>query len=144
MINNRRLLRQVFATIILITFIAITGCSNGQTREPTAIDMPSISENEARALVTNYLQVQINGLTAEQRIAMQGILNKAAPSFVATYVNKGQWRVEALGYAYNADEKVWWYYYKGGLWNVYENSKIVEPFNTQAYDLLEDWQRYRE
>jgi len=143
MSNGRRLLRQAFASILLTVFIATTGCSNGQTEEPTLVDVPSISENEARAMVTHYLQVLINDLELEQRVAMQGILNKAAPSFSATYVEKGQWRVEALGYAYNADEKVWWYYYEGGLWNVYETSTIVEPFNTQARALLENWQKHR-
>jgi len=144
MSHTRRLLSQVFAPVLLIVAIAITGCSNGQTGEPTPVDVPSISENEACAMVVNYLQVQINDLRKVQRMAMQNTLSKAAPSFSATYVGKGQWRVEALGYGYDKDEEEWYFYYKGGLWNIYEASKIVEPINAQARNLLEYWQMYKE
>ena len=144
MSHPKRLLSQVFALILLVVAISITGCSNGQAEEPPPVDVPSISGNEARAMVTNYLQVQINDLIKPQSMAMQNLLNKAAPSFSATYIGKGQWRVVALGYGYNTDEEEWRYYYKGGLWNVYETSKIVEPYNTQARNLLEYWQRYKE
>ena len=144
MSHPKRLLSQVFALILLLVAISITGCSNGQAEEPTPVDVPSISENEARAMVTNYLQIQSNDLIKALSIRMQKRLNEAAPYYSATYVGDGQWRVAALGYGYNTDEEEWWFYYKGGLWNVYEASKIVEPYNTQARNLLEYWQRYKE
>lgn len=105
MSHTRRLLSQVFAPILLIVAIAITGCSNGQTGEPTPVDVPSISENEACAMVNNYLQVQINNMIKSKRMSCQKTINEAAPYFSATYIGKGRWRVAALGYGYDTDEE---------------------------------------
>lgn len=141
---KKRLPGLLFASILFVAIMAVNGCSNGQNEKQASIGVPSITDNEARAMVTYYFQMQINDFTREKRVTMQSILNNAAPSFSATYVDKGQWSVAALGYGYNTGKGEWWYYYEGGLWNVYEASKIVEPNNAQARDLLKEWQGYRD
>ncbi len=140
-------MKSLHKPIILILFliaglVLAVGCGEPEpTQQP---DVPSMSENEACAVVYDSLQSYVNELKTLLRISVQQTLNKARPSFHAVYIGKGQWEVKALGYGYlTADEK-WYYYYTGGTWNVYETTGIVEPGNTKARNILEHWQRYKE
>lgn len=108
---------------------SLYGCAN----TPTKTDTPSINQSEACAMVFNYLQNRINSKTQSVRLFLQPQLTNAAPYFRAHYMNGGQWSVMALGYD-TCD---------GGLWYVYESSKIVQPVNEQATRLMELWQIFK-
>jgi hypothetical protein len=141
-----RLLSLVFVSILLAA-IAVTGCSNGQTEEPTRADVPLMSADEACALVNEYLQSEIDRLSSMTKtlhMATQSWLIEARPNFHADYMGAGRWSVEALGYVYDSQKEEWSFSSQRGLWYVYEASKIVEPGNLESRALLVYWQRYRE
>lgn len=117
--------------LTILSLLLLCGCTN----TPDKTDLPSISHNEACAMVYDYLQTQINSMSprALLLLQLQPVLTQAQPYFRATYLGKGQWSVSALGYDTNK------YYFDGGLWYVYESSKIVQPVNSKATQLLKYW-----
>lgn len=148
LLPSRRTGILILVGAVLIALVAFILVGNDDTPRSTAdqviVGVPSLSEEEACALVYTYLQSRIDEMAARAGCYAQEALNKAAPHFYASYVGKGQWSVKALGFDYNTQKKDWHYYYVGGLWYVYESSRIVEPGNTQARNLLTLWQTYRE
>lgn len=148
LLPSRRTGILILVGIVLIASVAAILVGHDDTPRSAAdqvtVDVPSLSEKEACALVYNYLQSRIDEMAVRAGYYSQKTLNRAAPHFYASYVGKGRWRVQALGYGYNTQERAWFYYPVDGQWYVYESSQIVEPSNTKARNLLQDWQKYRE
>ena len=121
-----------------ILVLGIIGCTSSAPTTVTPADVPSLSKNEVCAIVYNYLQSEIQGLTfIGVSQGLQNAISNARSSCSTTYVGEGQWSVNALGYGYYSEEEKWYFYHTGGRWNVYETSRITEPSNTQANNLLE-------
>ena len=70
-----------------------------------------------------------------KRLELLHFLDKAIPHFTATYQGNGKWQVWAVGndvVGAGGNLSGGW----GGLWNVYENSEVIEPANDKARELL--------
>jgi len=88
-------------------FIGLVGCSTGIESTQTAPDTPVIGNDEACALVYNYLENKVSSMSAvPYRMNLLDILGKAKPYFQAAYHGNGKWQVSALGYGVdiNLDE----------------------------------------
>ena len=106
-----------------------------------------MSEDEACALVYNYLETQAEAAIGgpkdfcyHWRMQFLDTLGKARQQFSAFYQGNGKWRVSALGKGSEVvdGENKEYYYYGGGLWNLYETTRIVEPANDKAQALLSE------
>jgi len=119
---------------ISVLTLILGACSPKPT--PTKIDSPAISKDEACALVYNYLEIKATATTIiGPRRELLDWLGKARPYFTATYISNGKWEVQAVGNDGDGSRGV----LTGdssGLWNVYENSRVVEPANDKARELL--------
>lgn len=106
-------------------------------------DVAILTQDEACALVYNYLEARASSITTVNiRLNLLTTLSKARPYFTATYQGNGKWQVSALGYGPTEKSNDWFFYYPGGLWNLYEALKTIEPANNQATALLIYIQRY--
>ncbi|MFC1937171.1 hypothetical protein ACFLWY_01275, partial [Chloroflexota bacterium] len=102
-----------------------------QVPAKTEVDTPIFRNDEACALVYNYLDNKVTSMTAiTQRTVTLHVLGAARPYFSAYYEGNGKWQVRAVG----TGEINWTY--NGGLWNLYEASRAIEPANDQATKLL--------
>ena len=120
--------------LVLLLVLGIIGCSsdNGQSKAVTpAVDKPLFTADEACALVNNYLESKGESVIIGWRRAFLSTLSNARPQFSALYQGNGKWDVWALGRDYETG-----FLYSGGLWNLYEASRIVEPANDQARAVL--------
>ncbi len=131
--------RAIAFTLAVLAGLVVqaTGCTTDRVGPtmPANSDRPTISTNEACALVYSYLEVKINAATVRTyRASTLEWLSQARPQFSATYLGKGQWQVKAVGNAgkgsYGQLSRSW------GLWNIYEYSGTVEPANREATELL--------
>jgi hypothetical protein len=123
--TRRRLPHFVLILALLVVLSTATGCL-GST--------PWITEDEASAIVYDYLQSRVNDTEdSAERLERQRTLGEARPQFQARFLENGQWLVLALGYHES-------YTPIGGEWFVYERTKTVEPWNPQARELLQYWQ----
>lgn len=135
-------------SLVLLLFSGIVGCSKKD--EPFEIPTSSVmSEDEACATVYSYLETKAGAATVgpqdycyHWRMQFLDTLGKARQQFSAFYQGNGKWRVSALGkYSEVVDGANKEYYsYGGGLWNLYETTRIVEPANDQASALLSEIQ----
>ena len=126
--------------VILVLALPLGGCQTTGTTE-TQVDMPTLGNDEVCALVYNYLQNKATAMTTRlYREHLLGVLDKARPYFVANYKGNGKWQVSALGRGVKDED--WFFYYSGGLWNLYEASRTIEPANDQATKLLSYIQRW--
>lgn len=128
--------------LILVLALGLVGCSYGDqkgyeegykagSKGQTKVDTPVFRNDEACALVYNYLGNKFTSMTdIIQRIPSLGILDEARPYFSAKYQGNGKWVVSALG----SSEGKW--SSNGGLWNLYEASRTIEPANDQATELI--------
>ena len=138
----------IIIAVVTVVSLGMSSCSSSSPSStsslwnptsPTAespVDTPSFGESEIRAMVRDYLQLQIDRATKYARHSFSSTLAEAAPKFTATYSGNGEWRVQGLGYGYNSDDGQYYYYHTGGVWKVYETSLIVEPGNTRAESFL--------
>jgi predicted small lipoprotein YifL len=134
-------------TLVLLLLSGIVGCSKKD--EPFVPPASSVmSEDEACALVYSYLETRakaaiggVGPLVAPPvqasiwRRQFLDTLVEQRQKFSASYQGNGKWLV------YD-DEHKDYYYYSGGLWNLYEASRIVEPANDQARELLSEIRSY--
>ena len=141
-------------TLVLLLLSGIVGCSKKD--EPFETPASSvISEDEACALVYNYLETKAEAATggvgpglrppalcSYWRMQFLDTLGKARQQFSAFYQGNGKWLVSALGKGSEVvdGENKEYYYYSGGLWNLYETTRIVEPANDKARALLSEIQ----
>jgi len=131
-------MKRYFMTIIVVLVLAlpISGCwAVGTTKPvPTKTDVPTLTQDEVRALVYNYLEaraslVSLIGL----RQPLLTALAIARPYSTATYQGNGKWQVSGLGYGLKDED---WVFNYRGLWNLYEVSRAIEPANGEASALL--------
>ena len=138
--------------LILVLALGLGGCSDGkeegyktgsnerpstpvptQTPPPakTEVDTPIFRNDEVCALVYNYLDNKATSMTdiTQQKVTLF-LLGEARPYSIANYQGKGKWQVLAVGIG-----EINWTY-NGGLWNLYEASRAIEPANDQATKLL--------
>lgn len=139
----KRLVLFVVLGLILLSVIGCSGGGDGQGNPPTIQpDVPTMTQDEVCALVHNYLETRGNAMTLfVKRLELLDWLNKARPYFTATYQGNGKWQVWAVGNDGVGAKGVlaggW-----GGLWNLYENSGVIEPANDKARELLSYIQWY--
>jgi len=94
----------------------------GLTEEarPTQPDIPTITKDEACALVYNYLENKSNAMTVlTLRMKFLDMLDEDRRYFSAVYQGKGKWQVSALG-----------------QWSLYETSRVIEPADDDAREWL--------
>ena len=113
----------------------------GPTQTPppakTEVVTPIFRNDEVCALVYNYLDNKVTSMTdITQRKVTLHLLGEARPYFIANYQSNGKWQVWALGIG----EENWTY--NGGLWNLYEASRAIEPANDQATKLWSYFQSF--
>jgi len=124
--------------IALILSMGLAGCSTADESTQTTPDTPVLGSDEACALVYNYLQDKGTAMTHfTLREKLLGVLDTTRPYFIANYEGNGKWQVSAVGI--DPDEA---FSYTGGLWNLYEASRAIEPGNDQAVKLLSYIQRW--
>lgn len=131
-------MKRYLIPILVILALAsglVVGC--GQNPKPTTkADNPTLGSEEVRALVYNYLEARGSAMTLlAPRLRLLEFLNKAVPYFTASYQGNGKWQVSAVGndgVGRIGNFSGGW----GGLWNVYENSGVIEPANDKARELL--------
>ena len=98
-----------------ILVLGIIGCTSSAPTTVTPADVPSLSKNEVCAIVYNYLQSEIQGITfIGVSQGLQNAISNARSSCSTTYVGEGQWSVNALGYGYYSEEEKWYFYHTGG------------------------------
>ncbi len=138
----KRYLIPIMVVLVLASGLVV-GC--GQEVKPTPTiqpDVPTMTQDEVCALVYSYLEARGNAMTdSPKRLEILFILNGAFPHFRATYQSNGKWQVWAVGndgVGTSGNLTVGW----GGLWDVYENSGVIEPANDKARELLSYIQWY--
>jgi len=150
--------------VMLVMALTLVGCSDGYQRgceegykagskeQPsttppastptqvptkTEVDTPILQNDEVCALVYNYLYNINKAMTdITQRKVTLELLGVARPYFSAYYQGNGKWLVWALGV--NEENFA---SFNGGLWNLYEASRAIEPANDQATKLLTSFQK---
>lgn len=126
----------IILVVMLMIALPVSGCSAINTTEtmPTKVDEPTLTQDEVCALVYNYLEARASSVSA---IGIRNPLLKALviarPYSTASYRGNGKWQVSALGYGLKDED---WVFNYGGLWNLYEVSKAIEPANGDASALL--------
>ena len=122
--------------MILMLAMGLGGCSTATEPTKTQPDTSVLGSDEACALVYNYLQGKATAMTHfTLRQQLLGVLDTTRPYFVANYKGNGKWQVSAVG----IDQA---FSYTGGVWNLYETSRAIEPANDQASKLLIYIQRW--
>ena len=117
----------------------------GLTEEASPIpaiqpDMPTLTQDEVRALVYNYLEARASLVSPIGiRQPLLTALATARPYSTATYKGDGKWQISGLGYGLEDED---WVFNYGGLWNFYEVSRAIEPANGEASQLLLYIQRW--
>ena len=107
---------------------------------PTKKDVPTLTQDEACALVYNYLEARASSVSPIGiRQPLLTALAIARPYSTATYQGSGKWQISGLGYG-QKDGK--WVFNSDGLWNLYEVSRAIEPANGEASVLLLYIQRW--
>jgi hypothetical protein len=137
-------MKRYFMAIIVMLVLAsiLSGCRAVETTKPvpTKTDMPTLTQEEVRALVYNYLEARASLVSPMgTRQPLLNALAIARPNSTATYQGNGKWQVSGLGYGLE-DEK--WLFNYSGLWNLYEVSRAIEPANKEASQLLLYIQRW--
>ena len=125
--------------VIVVLALGLSGCrATGIMKSvPTETDVATLTQDEVCAIVYNYLESKAAATTLSfsKRLELVDWLGKARPYFRASYQGNGKWQVWAVGNdvvgAKGGFVGGW-----GGLWNVYENSGVVEPANDKAVELL--------
>lgn len=124
--------------VILVLALFLGGCwAVGPTKPvPTAADVATLTQDEVCAMVYNYLESKATSTTIlVRRLQLLDWLGKARPYFSASYQGNGKWQVWAVGndgVGARGELAGGW----GGLWNLYENSGVIEPANDKARELL--------
>jgi hypothetical protein len=139
-------MKQHLIPVLVLLVLAsglVAGCVQeavpNSTISPTSA--PNISQGEACDLVYTYLEAKITAITDYiERMRLLEMLGDSRPNFVANYQGNNTWQVSALGYVF--DGLQWVFNSKGGLWNIYEASVVIEPANNQARQLLNRIQTY--
>jgi len=132
-----KLFKRYLTPILVILYaLGLSGCWATETAKPVPakIDVPTLTQDEVCAMVYNYLEARASSVVIRQPLLTA--LSKARPYFTATYQGNGKWQVSALGYGPKEKFTDWFFYYSGGLWNLYEASRTIEPANDKATALL--------
>lgn len=121
--------------MLVIASGLVIGCGQEARQTPTIqTDTPTLRSDEVCVLVYNYLEARASLVSSiGLRQPLLTALAIARPYFTATYQGNGKWQVSALGYGLKDED---WVFNYGGLWNLYEVSRAIEPANGEASDLL--------